>query len=124
MNILAATRVDGTPLHFPKIDLISVFPEIFLAIAALLLLLLSSLTREKAGAALYSIYTAAVGTLATISTYWLWHHLDAPNDKGPRSAFAGRNRLRQVLGFLCARDRLCLGHDGTCVRELGSKNAI
>lgn len=83
---LAIAAPSGSPLDLPNIDYAAIFPQLFLIAAALVLLMQSSVIKEKLESSFCAGYTVIVGIVVVSSTLVLW---DRVSDAGPKSAFAG-----------------------------------
>lgn len=85
-SVLSAVTTDAEALQLPKIDYASIFPMLFLVGAALILLVQSSVMREKLDATFCAGFTVIAGVVSVASTWTLWGRVA---EEGPRSSFAG-----------------------------------
>lgn len=91
----ATTSPDGA-LVLPDLEYVAIFPAALLVVGALLLLLLSSVVKERIDAATGTVFTVVVGSVAMAGAYWLWQDV---GDVGPYQAFAGAIAADRFTAF-------------------------
>lgn len=83
------------PLHLPNVEYKAMVPELVLMGAALLLLLVSSLTRTRPRAGTYSLYTVLAGSAAGVAAWASW--VDVANHGSYRAV----SDALVIDGFTC-----------------------